>query len=121
MRRSSRLLTVILARNRRWSAYLRLPNEFGMVCIGTELPVASGLRSSVYLSGWEYNRVLQADPTEPRNSALPASILWNGSHQLWMFETVFCTRESFENEVAPTDVLGWVNGTVLRDLTDEEF
>jgi hypothetical protein len=81
--------------------------------------VASGSRSSVYLSGWEYNRVLQADPAQPRNSALPASILWNGSHQLWMFETVFCTQESFENEVAATEVLGWVNGTVLRDLADE--
>ena len=76
-------------------------------------------RASVYLSGWEYNRVLQADPTEPRISALPASILWHGSHQLWMFENVFCTRESFENEVEATDILDWVNGTVLRDLADE--
>ncbi|SED01248.1 hypothetical protein SAMN05216482_5565 [Streptomyces sp. PAN_FS17] len=76
-------------------------------------------RSSVYLSGWEYNRLLQADPTRPRISALPASILWNGSHQLWMFEQVYCARESFENEIEATDRLGWVNGTVLRDLQHE--
>jgi hypothetical protein len=76
-------------------------------------------RTSVYLSGWEYNRLLQEDPAQPRVSALPASILWNGSHQLWMFENVYCTRESFENEVEATDRLGWVNGTVLRDLADE--
>lgn len=76
-------------------------------------------RSSVYLSGWEYNRLLQADPTAPRISALPASILWNGSHQLWMFENIYCARESFENEIEATDRLGWVNGTVLRDLYDE--
>src|SRR5580698_10860192 len=76
-------------------------------------------RTSVFLSGWEYNRVLQPDPATPRNSALPASILWNGSHQLWMFETVFCTKESFENETRATDRLGWVDGTVLRDLAKE--
>ena len=67
----------------------------------------------------EYNRLLQEDPAQPRVSALPASILWSGSHQLWMFENVYCTRESFENEVEATDILGWVNGTVLRDLADE--
>jgi len=76
-------------------------------------------RTSVYLSGWEYNRLLQEDPTEPKVSALPASILWNGSHQLWMFENIFCARESFENETEATDLLGWVNGTVLRDLAAE--
>jgi hypothetical protein len=76
-------------------------------------------RSSVYLSGWEYNRLLQEDPSQPRISALPAAILWNGSHQLWMFETIYCTRESFENEIEATDRLGWVNGLVLRDLYDQ--
>jgi len=29
-------------------------------------------RSSVYPSGWEYNRLLQPDPAQPRISALPA-------------------------------------------------
>lgn len=83
--------------------------------------VAGRPRTSVFLSGWEYNRVLQPDPTTPRNSALPASILWNGSHQLWMFEAVYCTKESFENETQATDRLGWVDGTVLRDLAKEKI
>ena len=77
--------------------------------------------SAVYLSGWEYNRLLQSDPTQPRNSALPASILWNGAHQLWMFEKLYCTKESFDNEVKATDRLGWVNGHILRDLAKEQI
>jgi hypothetical protein len=76
-------------------------------------------RSSVYLSGWEYNRLLQEDPAQPRISALPAAILWNGSHQLWMFETIYCSKESFELEVEATERLGWVNGLVLRELYDQ--
>jgi hypothetical protein len=36
-----------------------------------------------------------------------------------MFEHVYCARESFENEIEATDRLGWVNGTVLRDLYRE--
>lgn len=77
-------------------------------------------RSSVYLSGWEYNRLLQPDPAQPRNSALPAATLWNGSHQLWMFETIYCAHESFENEIEATDRLGWVNGLVLRELHKQD-
>ena len=38
--------------------------------------------SNIYLSGWEYNRLLSKDPTEPRISALPAEILWNGAAPL---------------------------------------
>jgi hypothetical protein len=57
-------------------------------------------------------------PGRGRVSALPASVFWSGSHQLW-FETVYCTKESFENEVEATDRLGWVAGTVLRDLARE--
>jgi hypothetical protein len=76
-------------------------------------------RSSVYLSGWEYNRLLQKEPTQSRISALPAAILWNGSHQLWMFENIYCSKESFDNEVQATERLGWVNGRVLRELYDK--
>jgi len=75
--------------------------------------------SSVFLSGWEYNRLLHEDVTAPRNSALPAAILWAGGHQLWMFETVYCSADSFLNEVAATDQLGWVMGEILRDLVKE--
>jgi hypothetical protein len=73
--------------------------------------------SGVYLSGWEYNRLLQPNPCQPASSALPASLLWSGSHQLWMFETIYCARESYENEVEATDRLGWIMGEVLRDLS----
>jgi hypothetical protein len=31
-------------------------------------------RTSVYLSGWDYNRLLQEDPAQPRISALPATL-----------------------------------------------
>jgi hypothetical protein len=81
----------------------------------------ASVRDSVYLSGWEYNRLLQKDPTKPRNSALPAAILWTGAHQLWMFKTIYCTKESYENEIEATDRLGWVNGKVLRDLYKREI
>jgi hypothetical protein len=81
--------------------------------------MAGRSRSAVYLSGWEYNRLLSPDPTVPRNSALPGSIFWSGSHQLWMFETVYCGQDSFENEVAATERLGWTTGEILRDLVKQ--
>jgi hypothetical protein len=75
--------------------------------------------NSLYLSGWEYNRLLSDDPTSARNSAIPASILWNGAHQLWMFEHVYVTREAWLNERHATEELGWVMGEVLETLKDE--
>lgn len=76
--------------------------------------------NGVYLTGWEYNRFLSTNPTEARNSALPASILWNGAHQLWMFEQVYVTKEASANESYATDELGWIMGDVLRFLRDDE-
>ncbi|SNR96492.1 hypothetical protein SAMN06272737_1494 [Blastococcus mobilis] len=75
---------------------------------------------SVYLSGWEYNRLLQDDPTQPRNSAISAATFWAGAHQLWLFKRVYCSRESYENETEATDRLGWFTGDVLRDLYYDE-
>jgi hypothetical protein len=75
--------------------------------------------NALYLSGWEYNRFLSDDPTVPRNSALPSSILWNGAHQLWMFEHVYVTQEAWHNERYATEELGWIMGDVLSDLRDE--
>src|SRR4051812_4585765 len=77
--------------------------------------------SSAYLSGWEYNRLLQDDPVQPRISALPAASLWQGAHQFWLFETVLCTAESIENECAAADSLGWATGTIIRDLVAKGF
>jgi hypothetical protein len=74
-------------------------------------------RHSVYLSGWEANRLISDDPiAAPRISALPANVLWNGAHQLWMFQTVYCTKESLENEYAAADMLGWASGRIFRRL-----
>jgi hypothetical protein len=77
--------------------------------------------NSLYLSGWEYNRLLSDDPTSPRNSALPASILWNGAHQLWMFEHLYVTQEAWQNEHYATEQLGWIMGDVLSFLQDEDI
>ena len=34
---------------------------------------------------------------------------------------IYCSKESFENEIEATDRLGWVNGHVLRDLYDQDI
>jgi hypothetical protein len=76
---------------------------------------------SLYLSGWEYNRLLSDDPMSPRNSAIPASILWHGAHQLWMFKNVYVTKEAWDNECYATEELGWIMGDVLSDLHRDGF
>jgi len=55
-------------------------------------------RNAIYLSGWEYNRLVGPDPTTSRQSCLPAEFLWNGAAQLWLFERVYCAKESLECE-----------------------
>lgn len=77
----------------------------------TEHPI-----DGVYLSGWEYNRLLQDSPFEPRVSALPARLLWTGSHQLWLFRHVYVTKESLENERAAKETLGWATGEIFDRL-----
>ncbi|MDE1672676.1 hypothetical protein [Nocardia gipuzkoensis] len=72
----------------------------------------------VYLSGWEYNRLLQSEPLVPRVSALPAEILWNGAAHLWMFKEVWCTKESLAAEVAAADVMGWKTGQIFTELAN---
>jgi len=75
--------------------------------------------SKTYLTGWEYNRLLQAEPWQPRISALPAAVFWQGAHQFWMFRAVLCTAESIENECAAADSLGWATGAIIGDLVAE--
>lgn len=77
--------------------------------------------NSVYLSGWEYNRLLQPDPTTPRNSALPAEILWNGAAYLWLFEHVYCSTESLQNEYKANEILGWTTGRIFQELENREI
>lgn len=74
---------------------------------------------SVYLSGWEYNRLLQHSAIAPRTSALPAASLWRGAHQFWLFRNVLCTAESLENECDAADALGWATGAIFRELVSE--
>jgi len=75
-----------------------------------------GVRDGIYLSGWEYNRLLQRDPIARRNSALPAEIPWNGAAPLWLFRNVFCTQEGIDNEWRAYELLGWPTGRIFTEL-----
>jgi hypothetical protein len=75
--------------------------------------------NGIYLPGWEHNRLLGDDPFEPRNSALPGAVFWNGSAPLWMFEKVYCTKESLDNERFAADKLGWATCTVFERLAGD--
>lgn len=78
-------------------------------------------KNSIYLSGWEYNRILADDPMAPRQSALPAEVLWNGSAQFWLFEHVYCTKESLVGELAAAEVLRWSTGSIFGELKTKGF
>ena len=77
------------------------------------------IRRNIFLGGWEYNRLLAEDPFRPRNSALPVDILWHGSAQLWLFEEVWCSKESLANEITGFELLGWTSGLIFRDLVTD--
>ncbi|MBI1191423.1 MAG: hypothetical protein GC200_12180 [Tepidisphaera sp.] len=77
--------------------------------------------NSVFLSGWEYNRVLSSSPFERVVSGLPAEILWNGSAQFWLFENVYCSEESYLGELAAKEDLGWASGEIFEDLRKRAF
>ncbi|NBM17972.1 hypothetical protein [Streptomyces sp. GC420] len=72
--------------------------------------------NGIYLPGWEYNRALAQDPCEPRNSALPGALLWNGAAPLWMFEKVYCTKESLDNELLAAQEVGWATSRIFGQL-----
>jgi hypothetical protein len=50
---------------------------------------------------------------------LPAAVFWNGAHQFWLFDKVYVTKESLDNEYAAYERLGWASGKILRDLEAE--
>lgn len=81
----------------------------------------AAIRDGIYLSGWEYNRLLQRDPITRRNSALPAEILWNGAAPLWLFRKVFCTQEAVDNEWRAYELLGWPTGRIFTELCNREI
>jgi hypothetical protein len=78
-----------------------------------------GAIEGVYLSGWEYNRLLGSSPFTPRISALPSEVLWNGGAHLWLFKNVWCTKESLANEMAADEIMGWRTGRIFTELASE--
>jgi len=78
-------------------------------------------KDSIYLSGWEYNRLLEEDPTEPRPSMLPGSALWNGGAQFWLFQNVYCTKESLDAEIRASEAVGFITGKIWQELHKREF
>lgn len=80
-----------------------------------------GLLKTIYLSGWEYNRVIRKSPLEPVASGLPAQIPWNGAAQLWMYETTYCTKEALLGDLAAYEEIGWTTGRIFADLTRRGF
>lgn len=79
------------------------------------------MRNSIYLSGWEYNRVIADDPLAPVVSGLPAQVLWDGAAPFWLFETVYCTREALAGDIAAYHALGWTTGRMFEDLCRRGF
>jgi hypothetical protein len=77
--------------------------------------------SSLFLSGWEYNRVLFEDPFKAHSSGLPAQVLWNGSSQFWLFEKVYCTKEALDGDFAGYEALDWSTGRIFKDLERRGF
>lgn len=77
--------------------------------------------NSIYLSGWEYNRVLADEPADPWPTMLPAEPLWNGGAQFWLFEHVFCTKEAFDAKIRASEALGFASGIIYQDLLDKGF
>ena len=78
-------------------------------------------KDTIFLSGWEYNRILAESPFQNLASALPAQCLWNGSAQFWLFDKVYCFKEAFDVEVACYDALGWTTGRIFQDLKSRGF
>lgn len=72
--------------------------------------------NGIYLPGWEYNRLLSENPLEPRNSALPGAVFWNGSAPLWMFEKIYCIQESLENERFASQEIGWATSQIFVQM-----
>lgn len=79
------------------------------------------IRDSIYLSGWEYNRILASSPLESMVSGLPAPVLWQGGAHFWMFKNVYCTSESFQGDFAAYKDLGWTTGYIFDDLRRRGF
>src|SRR5205823_3941342 len=60
--------------------------------------------------------LLRDDPFYPQISSLPAAVLWKSSSFLWLFESIYCTRESLEGERRAAIEMGWASGQIFQDL-----
>ncbi len=78
-------------------------------------------KESIFLSGWEYNRLLADEPSAPRQSGLPGAALWNGSAQFWLFKKVYCTKESLDGEITASESIGYAQGKIFDNLRQEGF
>lgn len=77
---------------------------------------------SIFISGWEYNIILDPDPcSSTRLSALPASVFWDSGSIFWMFREVICTDLSFQGEAKAVDDLGWASGKVLSEMAGKDM
>ncbi len=77
--------------------------------------------TTVYLTGWEFNRIAKGDPLTPVVSGLPAQCLWSGAAQFFLFEHVYCTKESLDGDYAAAVDLGWTTGDIFQDLATEKI
>lgn len=78
-------------------------------------------KDSIFLTGWEYNRVLASDPTAPIVSGLPAQALWDGAAQFWLFKNVYCTTEALNGDLAAFRDLNWTTGYIFGDMARRGF
>src|SRR5688500_9699409 len=78
-------------------------------------------KSAIYVSGWEYNRVLADHVLTSKASGLPAQLLWDGAAQFWMFEHVYCTKESLDGDIAAAVDLDWTTGFIFENLQTRGF
>lgn len=78
-------------------------------------------KNAIFLSGWEYNKLISDDPMKPIQSGLPAQVLWDGAAQFWLFEKVFCSKESLDGDIAAANDLGWSTGYIFEDLMKRGF
>ena len=78
-------------------------------------------KDSIYLSGWEYNRLLEEDPAEPQPTMLPGAALWNGGAQFWLFQQVYCTKESLDAEIRASEAVGFITGKIWQELHKRGF
>jgi hypothetical protein len=78
-------------------------------------------RDSIFITGWEYNRLLNRNAFTASQSALPGSAIWDGGAHFWLYKHVWCTEESFQGERESTEAIGHVQGEIYGWLLQKGF